>query len=117
VTKLLKGIQDDANFIKTHTLQPKWYKILKVFILLGFLTGYWILFGFRKTILFFAVFILLSLLVHLLYRFKTHKWTRSWLDFVVVEEEGGSKPKRIGIFYYLFVTVNAIIALVISQLF
>ena len=38
--KLLKEIKDDLNFIKSHTLQPKWYKIFKVFMILGFLTGY-----------------------------------------------------------------------------
>ena len=33
-----------------------------------------------------AIFIFLSTLVHLVYRIKTKKWTQSWLDFIVLEE-------------------------------
>ena len=55
MTKLLDEIKHDLNFIKSHTLQPKWYKILKVFMLLGFLVGYACLFGTLKTVVFFAM--------------------------------------------------------------
>jgi len=113
--KLLNEIKDDVSFIKSHTMQPKWYKILKIFILLGFLAGYWYLFGTIKTGIFFAVFMVLSLLVHVVYRVKTNKWKRSWLDFVVVEEAGEIKAKSIGKFYYSAVVINAVLSLVISQ--
>ena len=113
--KLLNEIKDDVSFIKSHTMQPKWYKILKIFILLGFLAGYWYLFGTIKTGIFFAVFMVLSLLVHVVYRVKTNKWKRNWLDFVVVEEAGEIKAKSIGKFYYSAVVINAVLSLVISQ--
>ena len=106
----------DFNFIKSHTLQPKWYKVFKVIILLGFLVGYYILFGWKKTIFFFVAFILLSTLVHLVYRAKTRKWKESWLDFIVVEKGGEIKTERIGKFYYSAIVVNAILSIVISQL-
>lgn len=113
--KLLDAIKYDANFVKSHTLQPKWYKILKVFILLGFLVGYYSVFGALKTVVFFVTFLFLSFLVHMLYRVKTHKFRQSWLDFVVVEENGQVRAKSIGKFYYLAILVNAIISLVISH--
>jgi len=114
--KLLNEIKYDLSFLKSHTLQPKWYKILKVFILFGFLLVSYFYFGYTRTIIFFAVFILLSTIVHLIYRVKTNKWTQSWLDFVVVTEKDVLKTKRIGIYYYLAVLINVILSLIISQL-
>ena len=40
MTKLIREINHDLSFIKSHTLQPRWYKVLKVLILLAFLVGY-----------------------------------------------------------------------------
>ena len=116
MTKLVNEIKHDLSFIKSHTLQPQWYKVLKIFVVLGFLVGYYALFGILKTLLFFAVFIFLSFLVHLIYRVNTNKWTQSWLDFVVIEENNEIKPESIGKFYYMAIVVNAILSLVISQL-
>lgn len=113
--KLLKEIKDDLGFIKSHKLQPTWFKILKVFILPGFFVGYWTIFGIHKTVLFFATFFSLSLLVHVLYRIKTKQWTQSWLDFRVVEENNELQAKSIGLFYYSAIVINTLISLVISQ--
>jgi hypothetical protein len=113
--KLLDEIKLDADFVKSHALQPKWYKALKVFILVGFVAGYGFLSGWVKTGIFLAVFIFLSFLVHMFYRIGTRKWKRSWLDFVVVEEDNEIKARSIGKFYYSAVILNAILALVISQ--
>ncbi len=115
MTKVINEIKDDLSFIKSHTLQPQWYKVFKVFIIMGFLAGYFYLFGILKTILFFVVFIFLSLIVHLVYRVNTNKWTRSWLDFVVAEENGEIKAERIGKFYYMAIVVNTLLSLFISQ--
>lgn len=115
--KLLQEIKDDIAFVTSQTLQPKWYKFLKVFILAGIVAGYSYFFGWTKSIVFFAVFLFLSLLVHLLYRSMTNKWTRSWLDFVVVMENNEAKPKKIGVYYYLSIIFNAIISAVISLVF
>lgn len=115
MTKLNDEIKYDLSFLKSHTLQPKWFKILKVFILLGFLAGYYILFGLIATSLFFAIFSFLMTVVHFTYRSKTNKYTTSWLDFEVVEEDQEIKPKRIGKYYYPVVIVNAIISFVVSQ--
>ena len=112
--KLLKEIKDDLGFIKSHKLQPTWFKILKVFILLGFFAGYCYFFGIIKTLIFFAIFFSLSFLMHLLYRAKTKKWTQSWLDFVV-EENDEFHAKSIGIFYYSAIIIIAILALAVSQ--
>jgi hypothetical protein len=113
--KLMDELKVDIDFIKSHSLQPGWYKVLKVFILLGFLVGYYFLFGLMKTMLFFAAFLLLSAFVHLVYRAKTRKWRQSWLDFVVVEEGQERIHKRIGKFYYAAIAINTILSIVISQ--
>jgi hypothetical protein len=116
MAKLLNEIKHDLSFIKSHTLQPQWYKLLKVFIVLGFMAGYSFMFGALKTLLFFIVFFSLALLVHFTYRIKTNRWTQSWLDFVVIEENGEIRADRIGIFYYLAIILNAGLSLIISQL-
>ena len=113
--KILSEIKFDAEFIRRHTLQPQWYKILKVFVILGFLAVYDLLFGAAKTLLFCGVFFGLSLAVHFLYRIKTEKYTRSWLDFKVQEENGQLNYQRIGIYYYLLVSFNFLIAVLLSQ--
>lgn len=115
MAKLLKEITTDVNFIKSHTLQPKWYKFLKIFILLGFFAGYYWLFGLVKTAVCAAIFLVLSFGLHMLYRIKTMKFQQSWLDFVVVEEDGKKRAQSIGKFYYSAIVVNAVLAVVISQ--
>ena len=32
---IIEEIKKDINFIKKHTLQPAWWKITKIFVLLG----------------------------------------------------------------------------------
>ncbi len=115
MTKLLDELKDDLRFIGSHRLQPGWFKILKIFILLGFLAGYCLLFGLAKTALFFLSFLLLSLIVHLVYRAKTRKWTQSWLDFVVIEKDNQMTMKRIGKYYYSLIVINTLLSLMISQ--
>lgn len=73
--KLLDEIKYDANFIRGPQLQPRWYKILKVFLILGFLAGYTVLFGIKRTLVFSGLFFSLSLLVHMVYRINTKKFT------------------------------------------
>ena len=116
MARLLQGIGEDLRFVRSHSLQPPWYKTLKVFILLGFLLGYGSLFGLKRTAVFLTAFLLLSLGLHLLYRTGTHGWKRSWLDFVVAEQDGEIKPQRIGIFYYLAIILNAVLSIAASQL-
>jgi hypothetical protein len=50
------------------------------------------------------------------YRINTKKYTQSWLDFEVVEENGNELPKRIGIYYYIAVFTNLVLGLLASQL-
>ena len=115
MAKLIDEIKCDLVYLKSHTLQPKWFKILKVFILLGVLVGYYFLFGLTTTILFFVTFFVLMLIVHFTYRIKTKKYTSSWLDFVVVKDAQELKTERIGKYYYSAIIVNAIISLIVSQ--
>ena len=114
--KILHEIKYDLNFLRSHTLQPKWFKVFKVFILLGVFIGYYLLFGLPATILFIVTFIILMLVVHFTYRKNTNKYTTSWLDFVVIEEGKETKPKRIGKYYYPAIAVNTIISVIVSQL-
>jgi uncharacterized membrane protein YfcA len=110
-------IKYDLEFLRGHTLQPKWFKVLKVFILLGVFAGYYALFGLPATILFIVTFFTLMLVVHFAYRRKTKKYTTSWLDFVVAEEGKEAKPKRIGKYYYPAVAVSTVISVIVSQVF
>ena len=55
--------------------------------------------------------------MHMVYRVKTERWSKSWLDFVVLEEDGEAKPQSIGKFYYAWVILNAVVGLVVSQVF
>ena len=48
---IIDEIKYDLSFLKSHTLQPKWFKILKIFILVGVLLGSYSLFGFAATCL------------------------------------------------------------------
>ena len=106
----------DAKFIKGHTLQPGWYKILKIFLLLGLIGGYYLIFGGIRTLVLFGCFFGLSLVVHMVYRIKTNKFTQSWLDFRISDNNGQLEYQRIGIYYYLAVAINGVISLLISQL-
>lgn len=111
----LKEIKDDASFIKSHTLQPQWYKILKVFLILGFLGAHLFFYGSRKTLIFSGLFFSLSLVVHMLYRIKTEKFTTSWLDFNVSEKNGQLAYERIGIYYYSFILINIVLSLIVAH--
>jgi hypothetical protein len=115
MARLLDEIKYDLSFIRSHRLQPHWWKVSKVFLLVGSFVGYLYFCGAVKTVAFFAVFMLLCLGVHMMYRVKTHKFTRTWLDFVVVEENGQRAAKSIGRFYYAAIVINAVLALVASQ--
>lgn len=115
MSDLLNEIKHDLNFLKSHTLQPKWFKILKVFILIGVSVGYYFLFGLPATILFLITFISLMLIVHLTYRIKTNNFTTNWLDLIVIEDSEEQKKKRIGKYYYPAIIVNAIISFIVSQ--
>ena len=114
--KILNEILYDANFIKGHTLQPQWYKILKVFLLLGLIVGYYLIFGGTRTLVFFGCFFGLSLVVHMVYRIKTKKFIQSRLDFRVSDNNGQLEYQRIGVYYYLVIAINGVISLLISQL-
>jgi hypothetical protein len=111
---LLKEIRYDMIFVRGHTLQPAWFKVLKIYILLGLLAGSLLIFGSRRTLVFFGVFLLLSLIVHLLYRAKTRKFTQSWMDFRVDDEAGVKVFRPIGKLYYSAVLLNAILAVLVS---
>lgn len=115
MSKTLDEIKVDLSFIKGHTLQPQWFKVLKVLVLLGVCAGYYRLFGLAKTVAFFGIFFFLMLVVHMIYRVKTNTWQQSWLDFVVEEQNGEMRPTRIGKFYYSAGILGAILSLVISQ--
>ena len=116
MSNLLDEIKVDVNFVRSHTLQPKWYKALKVVLLVGFLAGYGHLFGLARMAAFLVCFLVLSLVVHLVYRAKTQRFQRSWLDFVVAEENGKPVARSIGKFYYTAVALNAMLSVIISQL-
>ncbi|GAH33647.1 unnamed protein product, partial [marine sediment metagenome] len=42
---------------------------------------------------------------HFIYRIKTHIYTKSWMDFKVIEKEGKLTYGRIGFLYYTLVVI------------
>jgi hypothetical protein len=88
--------------------------VMKIFVLLGAITGFVLLFGWRRAVLFTIVFFLLMLVVHLVYRFNTRKFTRNWLDFIVVEDKEKNIKPGIGAVYYSSIVLNAVIAFLVS---
>jgi hypothetical protein len=116
VGSLIRELLYDLRFVRGHRLQPGWYKVAKAVVLVAAVVGYLVLFGPVKTAVLAAVFLLLSLVVHLVYRAGTDRFTRSWLDFRVREENGRMVPVSIGRVYYSVVAANAAIAVASSQL-
>lgn len=102
---IVNEIKKDFDFIKNHTLQPSWFKIAKVFLLLGILLVLFFILGFVKTIIWFSLFLVLGFIVHFMYRIKTDRYTRSWMDFKVKEVEGKRVYERIGFLYYSLVII------------
>lgn len=114
--KINDDVMYDIKFIKGHTLQPVWFKILKIFILIAVIGGYVYFGGWVKAAIFLLVFFLLAMILHFTYRIKTKKFTQSWLDFKVREENNKLIYQRIGIFYYSAIILFALIAYIISQI-
>ena len=111
-----KEIKKDIEFLKKHTLQPKWWKITKVFVLLGSLVLIYFIFGIIKTIIWISIILMLGTIVHFTYRIKTHTYTKSWMDFKVKEVEGKRTYGRIGFFYYSLIVFIFLIATVVILL-
>lgn len=107
---IIKEIQKDTLFIKNHTLQPSWFKIAKVFVLLGIVLVLFLILGFMKTIIWFLIFLLLGLIVHLIYRIKSHNYSKSWMDFEVKEVAGKLIYGRIGFLYYSLVIIMILLS-------
>jgi hypothetical protein len=107
---IIKEIKNDINFLKKHTLQPAWWKVTKIFVLLGSLIIIFYIFGILKTIIWFSIVLILGAIIHFIYRIKTHTYTKSWMDFKVIEKEGKLTYGRIGFFYYTLVVIIFLIA-------
>ncbi len=117
MNKWIDEIRYDLGFLRSHTLQPRWFKILKVFILVGLLAGYALLLGPAAAAVFLVVFFSLAAAIHFVYRARTRKYTRSWLDFRVGETDARGNPRRIGKYYYPAVLLSAILAFLASLAF
>ncbi|MBN2352676.1 MAG: hypothetical protein JXD23_08930 [Spirochaetales bacterium] len=112
----LRDLKKDVQFIKGHTLQPAWFKVVKIVFLIGIVVASLFIFGVVRTAVWVLVFLSLALIVHFVYRAKTKVFTKSWLDFKVVEKNGKPEYKRIGAFYYSFVIASFAAAIVIALL-
>jgi Ca2+-dependent lipid-binding protein len=111
---LLDEFAYDANFLKGHKLQPAWFKVAKVFILLAVIAGFVFFFGWKRAAVFAVIFLFLMLIVHMVYRINTRKFTRNWLDFIVVEDPAKNLKQGIGLAYYASIQLNALIAFLLS---
>jgi Ca2+-dependent lipid-binding protein len=105
----------DAKFLQGHKLQPAWWKVLKIFLLLGLIAAFVWFFGWLRALVFAVVFILLMLAVHMMYRVNTRKYTRNWADFIVVVDGQKGEKQSIGLLYYSLILLNAAIAFLASR--
>lgn len=113
---VLKEVAFDANYIKNHNLQPKWWKYGKIVFILAGLAAYGYIFGGQKTTVLVVVLLGLATGLHMLYRINTKKFTQSWLDFRVRKENGRLITEPIGKCYYMAVIIIIAISIVISQI-
>ena len=114
-----KEINYDLNFIKNHTLQPRWWKIVKIFLLCGMIAAVYFIFGAVRTCIWLSTVIILSLIVHIIYRIKTNAFTKTWMDFKVKDFNGKLVYGRIGLLYYSLVAVifiSATLMIILIQL-
>jgi hypothetical protein len=109
-------LRRDLRFIRGHKLQPGWFKILKIFILIGITASFLRMLGLLRTVVWLLLFMSLALVVHLVYRVKTNVFTQSWMDFRVTEENGERVYERIGLLYYSLVVAAFALATVIAWL-
>ncbi len=65
MSDLLGEIKADLAFVRSRTLQPRWYKALTAVMLAGFLAGYGYVFGLARTAAFLVSLLLLSFIVDL----------------------------------------------------
>lgn len=105
-------IKTDVNFLRTHTTQPEWWKIAKIFVLLSAVIAAGFVFNVWKAAVWFGIIVALTAVMHFTYRSKTHVYTKSWMDFKVKEVDGKLVYGRIGYMYYPLVAVIFIIATV-----
>lgn len=115
MSRLFKEIAYDAKFLQGHKLQPAWWKVVKIFILLGVIAAFVWFFGWLSALMFAVVFILLMLIVHMMYRVNTRKFIRNWADFIVVADEAKGEKQSIGLMYYSLILLNAVIAFLVSR--
>ena len=113
-SQIVEEIVYDLKFIKRHTLQPKWYKYLKIFLLITGAILYYHFRGIANACQFFLCLIVLMTIVHFVYRGKTKRYTKSWLDFRVEHENGARKYHYIGIYYYLTILIACTLSYVID---
>ena len=117
VFMIINEFKKDISFIIHHKLQPKWFKLFKILLLLSVITFYFFFFGLLKTCIWLSTFVFSALVIHFLYRFKTQSYSKSWMDFQVKKTETGSEYKRIGLLYYSLVFISFIISTGIIFLF
>ncbi|PKO13228.1 MAG: hypothetical protein CVU39_20230 [Chloroflexi bacterium HGW-Chloroflexi-10] len=116
IKEFIADMQYDFPFAKPLPLQPKWIPALKVTLVLFCILDYWYWFGLAKTVAALLIFVVLSLLVHLHYRTKTKGFQQNWRDFAVLVRRNGQKEKKVGLFYYVGITLSLLVAMVVSQL-
>jgi hypothetical protein len=108
-----KEINKDIEFLKKHTLQPTWWKKVKVFLLIASLIVIYSIFGFIKAIIWISLIMVCAAILHFTYRIKTDTYTKSWMDFKVKEIDGKQTYERIGLFYYSLVMLIFLTATVV----
>lgn len=107
------GIKTDLDFLKRHDLQPGWWKLGKVVVLVGIIVALVLTRGWRAALIWVATMLLCMGTVHFIYRAKTRKYTVAWADFRV---DPNDKRRRFGTLYYPLVASAFVLASLVMLL-
>ncbi len=106
-------IKTDVEFLKRHDLQPRWWKMIKVFVLAGIVAVMVIIFDWMAALVWFGVVLVCMGGVHFMYRIKTKKYTVAWADFRVDLKD---KKRKFGLLYYPLVAGSFALGIVVMML-
>ena len=106
-------IKTDVEFLKKHDLQPKWWKLGKIFVLAGIVAALVVVFDWMSALVWFGTVLVCMGGVHFMYRIKTKKYTAAWADFRV---DPGDRRRRFGMLYYPLVAGSFTLAFVVMML-
>lgn len=96
----LEIIKPDLNAILDTDVQPMWFKILKIIILIVGGGTLWITAGFKWFTVILLSLLFSGLIIHFFYRIKTKTYTKEWMGW---KPKTATGSRFIGKEYYIMI--------------